>query len=156
MSFAGKFVTFADMHVSPKPLQQPQPPIWVGGLSDAALKRAARFAAVWQPTPTPLADLLERQQSLQTVCERIGRRDPPETRMSFRVEFSPITGNAPPSGAERPIGHGTPSEVAADLRRYRETAGVSAFQINFHGNRDLGQLLDSMDCFVHEVKPRVT
>jgi alkanesulfonate monooxygenase SsuD/methylene tetrahydromethanopterin reductase-like flavin-dependent oxidoreductase (luciferase family) len=148
---AGKFVTFADMHVSPKPLQQPQPPIWVGGLSDATLKRAARFAAVWQPTPKPLADLLERQQSLQTVCERIGRRDPPETRMSFRVEFSPITGNAPPSGAERPIGHGTPSEVAADLRRYRETAGVSAFQINFHGNRDLGQLLDSMDCFVHEV-----
>ena len=153
VSFAGKFVTFADMHVSPKPLQQPQPPIWVGGLSDAALKRAARFAAVWQPTPTPLADLLERQRSLQTACERIGRRDPPETRMSFGVEFS--TGNAPPSGAERPIGHGTPSEVAADLRRYRETAGVSAFQINFQGNRDLGQLLDSMDCFMHEVKPLV-
>jgi len=76
--------------------------------------------------------------------------------MSFRIEFSQITGDAPPSGAERPIGHGTPSEVAADLRRYRETAGVSAFQINFHGNRDLGQLLDSMDCFVQEVKPRVT
>jgi len=110
---------------------------------------------VWQPTPTPLADLLERQRSLQTACERIGRRDPPETRMSFGVEFSPITGNAPPSGAERPIGHGTPSEVAADLRRYCETAGVSAFQINFHGNRDLGQLLDSMDCFMHEVKPLV-
>jgi hypothetical protein len=32
---------------------------------------------------------------------------------------------------------------------------VNAFQINFHGNRDLGQLLDSMDCFMHEVKPLV-
>src|SRR5215469_1103237 len=93
VSFAGKFVTFADMHVSPKPLQQPQPPIWVGGLSDAALKRAARFAAVWQPTPTPLADLLERQRSLQKVCVRIGRQHPPETRMSFRIEFSQITGD---------------------------------------------------------------
>lgn len=156
VSFAGRFVTFADMHVSPKPLQQPHPPIWVGGLSDAALRRAAKFAAVWQPTPTPLAELVERQEFLHKACERIGRQDPPETRMSFRVEFSPITGNASPSGAERPIGHGTPNEVSADLRRYRETVGVSAFQINFHGNRNLGQLLDSIDCFMHEVTPLVT
>jgi hypothetical protein len=75
--------------------------------------------------------------------------------MSFRVEFGPITGNAPPSGVERPIGHGTPAEVAADLLRYREAAGVNAFQINFHGNQDLYQLLDSMDCFTREVKPLV-
>jgi hypothetical protein len=33
---------------------------------------------------------------------------------------------------------------------------VNAFQINFHGNHDLGQLLDSMDCFMREVKPLVT
>jgi probable F420-dependent oxidoreductase len=31
VSFEGKFVSFADMHVSPKPLQQPHPPIWIGG-----------------------------------------------------------------------------------------------------------------------------
>src|SRR5580693_7215311 len=42
VSFAGKFVSFADMHVSPKPLQQPHPPIWIGGASDAALRRAVR------------------------------------------------------------------------------------------------------------------
>jgi probable F420-dependent oxidoreductase len=46
VSFAGKFFSFADMHVSPKPLQQPHPPIWIGGASDAALRRAARFAAL--------------------------------------------------------------------------------------------------------------
>jgi len=76
--------------------------------------------------------------------------------MSFRVELSPITGNAPPSGDQRPVGHGTPGEVAADLIRYRERAGVTAFQINFHGNRDLSQLLDAMDCFMREVKPVLT
>jgi probable F420-dependent oxidoreductase len=155
VSFAGKFFRFSDMYVSPKPVQQPYPSIWIGGSSDAALRRAAAFAAVWQPTPTPVADLVERQACLRKACEQIGRQHPPETRMSFRVEFSPITGKAPPSGAERPIGHGTPAEIAADLLRYRETAGVNAFQINFHGNHNLGQLLDSMDCFMREVKPLV-
>jgi hypothetical protein len=75
--------------------------------------------------------------------------------MSFRVEFSAITGNAVPAGAERLVGRGTAAEVAADLSRYREAAGVNAFQINFHGNRDLGQLLQSMECFMRDVTPLV-
>jgi probable F420-dependent oxidoreductase len=154
VSFTGKFVSFADMHVSPKPLQRPHPPIWIGGASDAALHRAARFAAVWQPTPLPLAQLVERRAALRQACEAIGR-EPVATRMSFRVEFSTITGNVPPAGKERPTGHGTPAEVAGDLLRYREAAGLEALQINFHGNRDLDQLLQSMECFMREVKPRL-
>ena len=155
VSFDGRFVKFADMHVSPKPLRQPQPPIWVGGASDAALRRAAAFAAVWQPTPMPVAELIERQGFLHQACERIGRAQPPEMRMSFRVEFSAITSNAPRSGVERPVGRGTAAEVADDLLRYRAAAGLNEFQINFHGNRDLGQLLDSMDHFMRDVKPLV-
>lgn len=154
VSFAGKFFSFADMFVSPKPLRQPHPPIWIGGLSDAALRRAARFAAVWQPTPTPLADLVERQATLRRACEAAGRAPIP-TRMSFRVEISTITGHAPPAGKERPVGHGTPAEVAGDLLRYREAAGLDAFQINFHGNDNLGQLLQSMECFMREVAPQL-
>jgi hypothetical protein len=76
--------------------------------------------------------------------------------MSFRVEFSTITGNVPPAGAERSPGWGTPAQVVDDMRRYGEAAALDAFQINFHGNRDLAQLLDQMDCFVQEVRPNVT
>ena len=154
VSFAGKFLAFTEMHVNPKPIQQPQPPIWIGGTSDAALRRAARFAAVWQPTPLPVSQLVERQAALRKACEETGRALIP-TRMSFRVEFSTITGNAPPAGKERPTGHGTPAEVASDLMRYREAAGLEAFQINFHGNHDLNELLRSMECFMDEVKPRL-
>ncbi len=46
-------------------------------------------------------------------------------------------------------------QVVEDLRRYHDTAGIDAFQINVHGNCDLTQLLDQMDCFVQEVRPRV-
>jgi probable F420-dependent oxidoreductase len=154
VSFNGKFVSFADMHVSPKPLQQPHRPIWIGGASDGALRRAAQFAAVWQPTPMPATQLVERRAALRLACEAISR-EPIPTRMSFRVELSKITGNTPPGGKQRPAGHGTPAEVAADLLHYRETAGLEAFQINFHGNRNLGQLLQSMECFMREDKPRL-
>jgi alkanesulfonate monooxygenase SsuD/methylene tetrahydromethanopterin reductase-like flavin-dependent oxidoreductase (luciferase family) len=142
------------MHVSPKPLQQPHPPIWVGGLSEAALRRAAAFAAVWQPTPLPLADLVTGQASLRRACERIGREQVPETRMSFRVEFA--DDDRAHAKDERPAGHGTAAEIAADLRRYRDAAGLDAFQINFHGCRDLHHLLDSMERFMRDVKPLVS
>jgi probable F420-dependent oxidoreductase len=155
VSFSGKFLSFADMFVNPKPLQEPYPPIWIGGTSDAALRRAAMFAAVWQPTPLPIAQLVERQAALRGACEGVGR-EPIPTRMSFRVEFSTITGNTPPAGKERPAGHGTPAEVAADLLRYREAAELDAFQINFHGNHNLDQLLQSMERFMREVAPVVS
>ncbi len=139
VSFAGRFFQFADMHVSPKPRQQPHPPFWSGGASDAAMRRAATFAEVWQPTPLPLAELMERQAALRKACDAIGRPKPPETRMSFRVDFAKAN----------------PAEVAGELSRYRDEAGLTAFQINFHGNRDLARLLDAMRRFTEEVKPRV-
>jgi probable F420-dependent oxidoreductase len=155
VSFAGKFTRFADMNVNPKPVQEPHPPIWIGGTSDAALRRAARFASVWQPTPLPIDQLVERQAALRQACDAIGR-EPIPTRMSFRVEFSAITGNAPPADRERPPGHGTAAEIAGDLLRYREAAGLDAFQINFHGNRNLDDLLCSMECFMREVAPAIS
>jgi hypothetical protein len=66
VSFAGRFFSFSDMHINPKPVQQPHPPIWIGGASDAALRRAARFAALWQPTPLPLAEW----SSVKPCCTR--------------------------------------------------------------------------------------
>lgn len=155
VSFEGKFFSFANMRINPKPLQQPHPPIWVGGSSPAALRRAAEFAQVWQPTPTPLAELMERQAYLREACDKIGRRDVPVTRMSFRVNFSAITGNTVPDGADRPTGQGTPAQVAEDIQRYRQEAGVEAFQVNFNGCHSLDQLFASMDCFMDEVKPLV-
>ena len=153
-TFHGRFFSFDEMHVSPKPLQQPHPPIWIGGSSHASLRRAARFAQVWQPTPTALPELLSNQGYLREVCAEIGRNDVPRTRMSFRVNFSHITGSSSSAG-ERPTGQGTPEQVASDLKRYRQEAGLEEFQMNFNGCGSLQQLLDSMDVLVQDVVPKV-
>ncbi len=153
-TFHGRFFSFDNMHVNPKPVQQPHPPIWIGGSGHASLRRAARFAQVWQPTPTALADLISNQAYLRDVCAEIERADPPRTRMSFRVNFSNITASASASG-DRPTGQGDPEQVASDMKRYRQEAGLDEFQINFNGCGNLRQLLDSMDLLVQEVIPKV-
>ena len=153
-TFHGRFFSFDNMHVNPKPVEQPHLPLWIGGSSHASLRRAARFAQVWQPTPTALGDLISNQAYLRDACAEIERGDVPRTRMSFRVNFSHITGSSG-SGVDRPTGQGSPEQVASDLKRYRQEAGLEEFQINFNGCRSLQELLDSMDVLVQEVIPRV-
>ena len=153
-TFHGRFFNFDNMHVSPKPLQQPHPPLWIGGSSQASLRRAARFGQIWQPTPTPLDTLVNNQNYLKDYCAEIEREDVPSTRMSFRVNFSHITGSSSGNG-ERPTGQGTPEQVASDITRYRQEADLEQFQINLNGCGSLQQLLDSMDVLVEDVMPRV-
>jgi probable F420-dependent oxidoreductase len=156
--FQGQFFSFDNMFIKPKPLQQPHPPLWIGGSSHAALRRAAAFAQVWQPTQMSPANLRECQAYLHAACAKIGRQDVPVTRMSFRVNFSEVTGSTSrdtTAAAERPIGQGTPPQVAEDLRQFRHETGLDAFQINFNGCKSLDQLLTSMTLFMQEVKPLV-
>lgn len=42
-TFDGEFVQFSNVQFGPKPVRFPGPPVWVGGRSDAALRRAVRF-----------------------------------------------------------------------------------------------------------------
>lgn len=47
VSFAGRFWSFPELTVHPRPVQQPHPPLWVAGVADAAVARAARLGDAW-------------------------------------------------------------------------------------------------------------
>ena len=47
--YHGQFVDFDDIVFEPKPVQKPHPPVWIGGSSLAALRRAARTGDGWSP-----------------------------------------------------------------------------------------------------------
>ncbi len=46
-SFEGRFWSFPELTVHPRPVQRPHPPLWVAGVADAAVDRAARLGDAW-------------------------------------------------------------------------------------------------------------
>ena len=48
-SYEGKYVSYRDVDTAPRPARKPHPPIWVGGASDAALRRTIRLGDAWHP-----------------------------------------------------------------------------------------------------------
>src|SRR5260370_12167291 len=47
--FAGRYTRFDGIVLEPKPVQRPHPPIWVGGESGPAVRRAARIGTLSHP-----------------------------------------------------------------------------------------------------------
>lgn len=86
----GERTTFAGVHhrvdgaqLLPPPLQQPRPPLWVGGRGDRLLGVVARHADGWN-TCWAIAPETYRQRLdvLARACERVGR-DPATVRRSL-------------------------------------------------------------------------
>lgn len=63
---------FAVRHVevAPRTVQRPHPPVWVGGNSLAAMRRAARVATVWHPWDLTPAQLREQGEVLDAMAGR--------------------------------------------------------------------------------------
>ena len=90
-AFDGKYCRFGDIAFLPKPVQRPHPPIWVGGNSPAAMRRAARLGDAWYPTsgnpefPLDTPEMFSNAQSrLHRYAEQAGR-DPAELELVHNV-----------------------------------------------------------------------
>ena len=63
--FHGKYVDFGSSYLRPKPVQKPYPPIFIGGDSNATVKRVIRHDAGWIANPGPVEHLKERIDQIQ-------------------------------------------------------------------------------------------
>jgi probable F420-dependent oxidoreductase len=70
-SFAGKHFTFDDVIVAPPPVQPGGPPIWVGGSSLAAARRAARYGLCFMPDSGADLDLYDAYRSAVGAPPRV-------------------------------------------------------------------------------------
>jgi probable F420-dependent oxidoreductase len=63
--YHGKYVNFDAAYSRPKPVQKPHPPIFIGGDSDATVKRVIRHDAGWISNPLPVERLAQRIDQLR-------------------------------------------------------------------------------------------
>jgi probable F420-dependent oxidoreductase len=166
--FAGRFTRIPGLALQPGPVQPGGPPIWLGGRSPAAVRRAGRFGDVWMPymyTPEQLAASLAE---VRAAAEAAGRDpagvrgavfcwggvdpDPAASRREvvdgvgavYRQDFDRL--------ADRYLLHGDPARVAARVREYADAgADTLVFSpVGSGGRRD-----GIVGLFTAEVLPRL-
>jgi alkanesulfonate monooxygenase SsuD/methylene tetrahydromethanopterin reductase-like flavin-dependent oxidoreductase (luciferase family) len=131
------------MQLAPQPVQQPRPPVWVGGAAPAAVRRAARLADGWLPQGTPLDQM------------------PPLVEL-YRQERGDETGDigaitewlyvgTPSWDVQRDCVSGSPEEIADALRQWGKV-GVNHLQVRFP-SRDVDELVEQVERFGAEVGP---
>lgn len=180
-SFAGRHVSFDDIHFGPRPSQEPLP-LWVGGNARAAWRRAAHLGTGWHP----LFPDVEQYREARAAILALRAADPETADTPFTFSYSCgttrlldrstgpyVTGNwsdlgelpddfayAPPLPATadgRPHFMGTPDQVAGDIARY-EDAGVEHLVLRFAtGGPETtpAQMARQLVDFAREVVPRL-
>jgi probable F420-dependent oxidoreductase len=157
--FEGAHYTLRDVHALPKPVQPGGIPIWIGGHTDAAVKRAGTLGDAWHPIALRPPGLLlpdeyaTRVKQVHAWAQRAGR-DPRSVTLTLRVpmEVRPKAAKAP--GGERPLFQGTAAEVLGDIRTY-QALGVTHFVFDAT-HPDLKSVVDNMQRFAHDVRPEAT
>jgi probable F420-dependent oxidoreductase len=154
VSFSGEFYRFAELRCEPLPVQKPHPPIWVGGHSPAAVRRAARLGDGWHPVgaiaavPLRPAELKASLDQLHRLAEAAGR-DPRAIAISFKAPVYD-TAVAPAGGDRRPFA-GTTAQIADDIATYGRL-GVSEVIFDFRSEK-LAESLERMEHFAATVMP---
>jgi len=155
----GPWVRFDGIIFVPKPVQKPHPPIWVGGESGPALRRAARLGDAWYPIGSNNKHLLDTLPRYRAGIERLRRftaevgRDPASVALTYRVKRY---GEAVPdtaSDGERRLFSGSTLDIVGDLRALR-ALGVSAVDIDFERS-DPEASIAEMRRFKEEVLSRL-
>ncbi len=172
-AFDGKYVRFSDISFLPQPIQKPHPPIWIGGESAPAMKRAARLGDGWYPigsNPRYPLDSLGRYRDAVARLHRYaeaGDRDPAGITLAYcalrwsgsgyGADARPgteaaATDDAADDGGRRLL-TGAPAEIAGDIDALCDL-GVRHLVLNFQ-SAEPAQTLERMEWFTRDVRPLV-
>lgn len=155
-AFEGSYCNFSDLAFLPKPVQQPHIPIWIGGHSDRALRRAAELGDGWHPiggvpaVPLEPEDLKRRLETLAEYARAAGR-NPKEIRVAFKASLYDRESEIR-AGRQRRF-TGNAEQIASDVRDYQK-AGVDCLILDVR-TPDPAQTLERLEWLAQEVLLKV-
>ena len=151
-SFAGTYTRFDNLVFEPKPVQKPHPPIWVGGHSQAALRRTVRFGAAWHPINRPPEELRAGRAEIARLSREQGRAAPALT-LRNDVRILRAGESAPASTHAGRVLAGEPAALVEQIHELAE-CGVEHLVLEFLA-ADGRELEAQMALFAERVRPRI-
>lgn len=146
VEFHGEFHDFGPTRTLIRSVQRPHPPIYVGGNSKRAIRRAAELGDGWLPSSSARDGLRRGIEALHEQCELIGRADIPKLALSA-LSVRMVDPDAPLG--HRPAQH--PDELVTLLAGY-EALGVDHLSLAFP-MPSAAVYLRQMDLFAKHVLP---
>lgn len=145
----GPVWTVHDVGIRPRPVQRPRPPIWVGGNTPAALRRAAARGDGWLPQGTVRDQLPEQIATIREHRRRVRGDVPIEIGANSEWLYlgKPSFDLGPNSRA------GSGEAIAASLLELR-AMGVSHCGVRFR-TRSCDELVDQIGAFAADVAPHL-
>jgi len=152
-SFAGRYTQFAEVVFEPKPAQKPHPPIWVGGHSRAALRRAVEFGAAWHPINRAPDELRAGRAELARQSAARGRAVPPPVTLRNDVRILAASEAPPTSTHAGRVLAGEPAALVDQLTELRE-CGVEHLVCEFLA-ADAAELDAQLRVFAERVRTKL-
>ena len=150
-SYHSRRWNFDEVKFSPKPLQKPHIPLWIGGSSPGALKRAATLGDGWHPSGVSPEEYSMGRREIQDLAIARGR-DPESLLMSVRVEVEVSPGPSSDRAANRSRLSGVDmDEMTAGIEAY-QTAGVEHIVLALNSG-DVDKLKGTMEQVARHVLP---
>ena len=148
----GEFWSFTDVVSSPKPCQQPHPPIVVGGNRPPALRRAARWQG-WHPMRLPPESMATRLELIDAELAAAGRSRADGFRVHACLELD--LWETPRERAPRAPMHGRAEQLLDTIGRYEEI-GVTDLVLSARSADGTALLKEQLERFTDTVMARVT
>jgi probable F420-dependent oxidoreductase len=141
--FEGKYYRFEGMKFSPRPLQTPSIPLVIGGVSRAAIRRAARLGDGWQPLGLSPEALAKGIAALRDEA-RAGGRDAAKIPVSIAMTLAAARAGRHALGT-------APSDIVKNARAYADV-GVDTLIVSA-GTSDPGEARAALEMVAREVLP---